>query len=106
MVEDIEEIDKIIRENKITGVDEAFEKVSEAARNIPNIKEKTKQVFLARGQVLELSTIIESSFNELLSNFGGKQNLKNKKFMEKAPRPGLSFAFRNAQHFLRLTEGR
>lgn len=86
MVSSIEEIKKIIEKNKITGVDEAFEKVSEEARNIPNIKDKIRQVFIARGQVLELSTIIEVSFNELLSNVCDERNPEKDDFMPKAKR--------------------
>lgn len=84
MSKDIEKINKIIKEGKPTEVDETFEKVSEVFRKIPGIKEKKEGVLLARGMVLELSTIMEESFNALLSRMGGNENPEKNTFMEKA----------------------
>jgi len=78
----IEGVKEIIRKNKITDVDEAFNKVTEIVKGIPNIQGNMNKVFLARGQVLELSTIIEISFNELFFNLGYKKIPSD--FMKKA----------------------
>lgn len=86
MSKEVEEINKIIKEGKPTEVDKTFKKVSESARKIPGIEEKKEEVILARGYVLELSTIMEESFNALLSRMGGEKNPEEDFFKTKAKR--------------------
>jgi len=61
-----------------------FDGLEEANRKIPNIKAKKDEVVLARGHVMELSTIIESSFDEILSVIGKDKIARKKNFMPKA----------------------
>ncbi|MDP3966234.1 MAG: hypothetical protein Q8Q04_01750, partial [archaeon] len=86
LVENIEEIKRIIKEKGIKGIDETFEEISNVAKNNENFKENINKIFLARGNVIELSTIIEVSFNELLFQIDKEKYDKKDRFMSKAKR--------------------
>jgi hypothetical protein len=57
-------------ENKIPTVNEMKEKALEIANNIPNLKEKHKFMSETRGNIIELSIIIEICFNQLITETG------------------------------------
>lgn len=57
-------------ETKIPTIEEMKEKVLEVANNIPNLKENHKFMTETRGNVIELSIIIEICFNQLITETG------------------------------------
>jgi len=65
-----EELKKIDEENKIPTIEEMKEEALKFANNIPNLKEKHQEMVEIRGNVIELSIIIEMCFNQLITSTG------------------------------------
>lgn len=77
MAEDIKEFDKLIKEKKISNVDEMLEKSKKLTANIKNLKEKHEKAVIARGNVIEASIKIEMAFDELITKTGGEDLVMN-----------------------------
>ena len=61
---------EIKNDAEIPTVDEMRKKALEIADSIPNLKEKHKFMISVRGDVIELSIIIETCFNQLITGTG------------------------------------
>lgn len=72
MTEDLKEFDKLIREKKISDVDEMLEESKKLTKNIPDLKERHEKVVVARGNVIEASVKVEMAFDELITKTGGE----------------------------------
>lgn len=83
MATDLEEFERMIKEGKITSVDEMLKKSREYAKEIPNFEENFNKIVKGRGYVLELSTILEIAFNEMIVKIC-KKEIHNIPFMKKA----------------------
>ncbi len=83
MTEDLKEFDKLIKEKKISNVDEMLEESKKLTANIEGLKEKHEKVVIARGNVIEASIKMEMAFDELITKTGGEDlvmNLEKKEF--------------------------
>src|SRR3989344_4188413 len=65
-----EEIKKIEGENNIPTIEEMKKEALKLANNIPNLKEKHQFMIETRGNIIELSIIIETCFNQLITETG------------------------------------
>ena len=72
MTEDLKEFDKLIKEKKISNVDEMLEESKKLTREIPDLKERHEKVVIARGNVIEASVKVEMAFDELITKTGGE----------------------------------
>jgi len=63
-------VDLSEKENKIPTIEEMKEKALKIADSIPNFKEKQEFMTKARGNIIELSIIIEMCFNQLITETG------------------------------------
>ena len=77
MTEDLKEFDKLIKEKKISEVDEMLEESKKLTRDIPHLKERHEKVVIARGNVLEASIKVEMAFDELITKTGGEDIVMN-----------------------------
>src|SRR3989338_172945 len=72
MTEDLKEFDKLIKEKKISDVDDMLEESKKLTREISGLKEKHEKVVNARGNVIEASVKVEMAFDELITKTGGE----------------------------------
>jgi|SRR3989338_2100469 len=77
MVEDIKEFDKLVREKKISDVDEMLEESKKLTANIKDLREKHEKVVIARGNVIEASIKVEVAFDQLITKTGGEDLVIN-----------------------------
>ncbi len=84
MATDIEEFDKLVKEKGITSVDEMLKESHEYSKSIPNLEENFHKIVRARGTILELSTILDIAFNEILLKVAKKERIDKLGFKTKA----------------------
>lgn len=91
MADDIEEVKKIIAEKNLDAIpdvqkaiDEVQKVVTEEVKKLPNFNENEIKIIQARGGIIELSTLIESVFNEIILLTNEKDNLPKWRFKTKA----------------------
>jgi hypothetical protein len=82
MTEDLKEFDKLIREKKISDVDNMLEESKKLTEKIPDLKERHEKVVIARGNVIEASIKVEMAFDELITKTGGEDLVMNPKKKE------------------------
>lgn len=74
MATDIEEVNKIIKEKGIKTAKETFETVQSIVKEQKFFKKNAKKMIQVRGKVIEASTHIEETFNQIIINMS-KQEL-------------------------------
>jgi hypothetical protein len=84
MAEDIEEVKKIIAEKNLKTIPDVQKAVEEEVKKLPEFFENEKKVIQARGSILELSTLVENVFDEIIVLTNEKNNLPKWRFRTKA----------------------
>jgi len=76
-MDDIEKFKELIKEKNISTIEEMQKESTEFVKKIAHLKEKHDKIILARGTILELSTILEVAYNELITKTGGEDLVIN-----------------------------